>query len=293
MNAGVQRYAVVTPVRNEVMNLKRLARCLVAQAVMPAQWVVVDTGSTDGTLSTARSLATTQPWVTVVEAPEAGGAIRGGPIVRAFERGIETLGPGVDVVVKLDADVSVERDYFERLLAAFDEDPTLGIASGIALELERGAWRPRFNTGTSVWGAARAYRRDCLAAVRPLEERMGWDGIDELKAQLRGWTTRTIPELPFRHHRPEGARDGSRWRAWSARGRAAHYMGYRAWYLVARALHHARSEWGALGMIWGYLAEAAARRPVCADAEVRSRLRSEQSLRNLRTRRREAVGAGR
>jgi hypothetical protein len=122
---------------------------------------------------------------------------------------------------------------------------------------------------------------------------MGWDGIDELKAQLRGWTTRTIPELPFKHHRPEGARDGSRWRAWSARGRAAHYMGYRAWYLVARALHHARSEWGALGMIWGYLAEAAARRPVCADAEVRSRLRSEQSLRNLRTRRREAVGAGR
>jgi glycosyltransferase involved in cell wall biosynthesis len=290
---AVQRYAVVTPVRNEVMNLKRLARCLAAQAVMPAQWVVVDTGSTDGTLSTARALAATQPWVSVVEAPESGGAARGGPIVRAFERGAATLDSSIEVVVKLDADVSVERDYFERVLAAFGEDSTLGIASGTAYELEQGQWQPRFNTGTSVWGAARAYRRRCLAEVGPLEERMGWDGIDELKAQLRGWTTRTIPELPFKHHRAEGARDGSRWRAWSARGRAAHYMGYRAWYLVARALHHARSEWGALGMIWGYLAEAVARRPVCADAEVRTRLRSEQRFRNLRSRRREALGADR
>jgi glycosyltransferase involved in cell wall biosynthesis len=293
MEAAVQRYAVVTPVRNEVMNLKRLARCLAAQTIVPAQWVVVDTGSTDGTLPTARSLAAAQPWVAAVEAPEAGGATRGGPIVRAFERGVATLDADVEIVVKLDADVSVDADYFERLLAAFGEDPTLGIASGTAYELERGEWRPRFNTGTSVWGAARAYRRECLAAVSPLEERMGWDGIDELKAQLRGWTTRTDPELPFRHHRAEGARDGSRWRAWSARGRASHYMGYRPWYLVARALHHTRSEAAALGMIWGYLAAAVTRRPVCADAEVRTRLRSDQRLRNLRARRREALGAGR
>ena len=289
----MQRYAVVTPVRNETANLERLAQCLAAQTVVPAQWVVVDTGSTDGTLATARALAAAQPSLTVIPAPEAGGTSRGGPIVRAFERGVAALERPVEIVVKLDADVSMDRDHFERLLAAFGADPALGIASGSAYELEDGEWRPRFNTGTSVWGAARAYRRECLEAVRPLEERMGWDGIDELKAQLAGWTTLTLRELPFKHHRAEGVRDGSRWKAWAARGDASHYMGYRAWYLVARAVHHARSEPAALGMIWGYLAASARRQPVCADAEVRSRLRSEQSIRSLRARRREALGTGR
>ena len=196
-------------------------------------------------------------------------------------------------MVKLDADVSFEADHFERLLAAFADDPRLGIASGAAWELEDGEWRQRFNTGSSVWGAARAYRRACLDDVRPLEAQMGWDGIDELKAHAHGWTTRTLQELPFRHHRAEGERDGSRWRAWAARGRASHYMGYRAWYLVARAFHHARAERAALGLIWGYAAAVVTRRPVCADAELRVRLRSEQTLRNARARRREAVGAGR
>lgn len=287
------RYAVVTPVRNEAGNLERLAASLAVQTVLPARWVIVDTGSTDGTAGVATSLAETCAWIEVVSSGAPGETARGGPIVRAFEAGVAALAETVDVVVKVDADVSFEHDHFERLLGAFAADPGLGIASGAAWELEDGEWRQRFNTGSSVWGAARAYRRACLDAVLPLEEQMGWDGIDELKAHAHGWTTRTLQDLPFRHHRAEGARDGSRWRAWTARGRASHYMGYRAWYLVARALHHARSEWGALGMIWGYLAEAAARRPVCADAEVRSRLRSEQSLRNLRTRRREAVGAGR
>ena len=42
---------------------------------------------------------------------------------------------------------------------------------------------------------------------------MGWDGIDAYKAALAGWSTRTIEDLPFRHHRKEGERDGARrWR---------------------------------------------------------------------------------
>ena len=37
-------------------------------------------------------------------------------------------------------------------------------------------------TGSTVWGATRAYRWECLQQVLPLEERLGWDGIDEFKA---------------------------------------------------------------------------------------------------------------
>ncbi len=286
-------YAAITPVRNEADNLRRLATCLAGQSIRPSRWILVDTGSTDGTLEEAGVLAAEQPWIEVVVQSGAGSTERGGPIVRAFEAGVAQLDPGPEIVVKLDADVSMGSGYFERLLDAFAANPKLGIASGSAQELDDGEWRPRHNTGASVWGAARAYRAACLEDVRPLEEQMGWDGIDELKARVRGWTTETIVDLPFRHHRTEGARDGSPWKAWAARGRASHYMGYRAWYLLARTLHHARADRAALGLIWGYATAVATRRPVCDDAEVRGRLREEQSLRNLRARRREALGASR
>ena len=285
------RYAVVTPVRNEMSNLRRVSASLAGQSVRPTCWMIVDTGSTDGTVDLARSLAGEHSWIEFLSQPADTSTKRGGPIVRAFETGATSLDGSADVIVKLDADVSFGSEYFERILDAFAADPRLGIVSGSAQELENGAWRTRHNTGASVWGAARAYRAACLADVRPLEEQMGWDGIDEVKARVRGWTTQTLVDLPFRHHRAEGARDGSAWAAWAARGRASHFMGYRPWYLVARTLHHTRTEAAALGMIWGFVAAAATRQPTCSDTDVRRRLRSEQRLRNLKARRREALGA--
>jgi biofilm PGA synthesis N-glycosyltransferase PgaC len=286
------RYAVITPVRNEAENLPRLARSLAGQTVPPERWLVVDTGSTDETVPIAVSLAAELPFLQVARAPDEGvRARRGAPIVRAFEHGLTLLDDAVEIVVKLDGDVSFEPDYFSRLLTAFEREPSLGIASGSAEEFDGTNWRGRGNTGGSVWGAARAYRRECLADVRPLEESMGWDGIDEVRAHLRGWTTRTLAELRFRHHRLEGERDGRRWRAWAARGRASHYMGYRAWYLVLRSLHQTRHEPAAIALIWGYAAARIRRERVCPDAAVRSHLRRTQSVRNLRARRREVLEA--
>lgn len=284
------RYAVVTPARNEAENLERLGGSLAAQTVLPARWVIVDNGSTDGTADAARRLAEQHPWIDLVESEAANGLVRGAPIVRAFQRGLAELADDVDVVIKLDADTSCEPDYHERLLSAFATDPRLGIASGSAWEQEDGTWHQRHMTGDHVWGAARAYRRACLDDVLPLEESMGWDGIDALKAHLAGWHTRTIVDLPFRHHRAEGARDGRRGRAWAAQGRASWFMGYRLWYLAARAAHHARREPAAVALLGGYVGAALRREPRCADASVRAHLRREQSLLKLPLRMREAVG---
>jgi hypothetical protein len=193
-------------------------------------------------------------------------------------------------VVSVDADVSFEPDYFERLLARFETESSLGIASGSAYELRRGKWRQRHVTGTTVWGASRAYRWRCLQDILPLEERMAWDGLDEFKANALGWRTAAFEDFPFRHHRREGERDGSSWRAALNQGRAAHYLGYRFWYLVLRAFWNARREPGALGMVVGYGAAAVAGNPRSSDHEARAYIRRQQSLRNLRLRALEAAG---
>lgn len=286
----IHSYAVVTPARDEVANLPRLATCLAAQTVRPRTWNIVDNGSSDGTLELARQLAAEHDWVHVLSLPGSSSADRGGPVVRALNTGIAALAEPPEIVVSVDADISMEPDYFARLLAKFEGDPSLGIASGSAFELRRGAWQQRYVTGSTVWGASRAYRWECLQEILPFEERVAWDGVDEFKANARGWRTAAFEELPFRHHRREGERDGTAWRARRNQGKAAYYLGYRPWYLVLRALWHMRREPAALGLVWGYAVAAARREPRSSDPDARAYLRRQQSLRNLRLRALEAAG---
>jgi biofilm PGA synthesis N-glycosyltransferase PgaC len=283
-------YAVVTPVRNESANLPRLAEALSEQVRPPAKWLIVDTGSSDDTRTLSTELAREYEWIEALALDSGAGVVRGGPIARAFEEGLETLGNLPDLVVKLDADTSFGPEYFQRLLAEFAADASLGMASGSCHELQNGEWRERHVTGTTVWGASRAYRRECLKDVLPLEHRMGWDGVDEFRANARGWTTKTFKDLPFRHHRREGERDGARHRARLAQGHAARFLGYRFWYLTLRALWHAPREPAALAMIAGFVGATLRREPQCSDDAARAYLRRQQSIRTLPRRAAEAVG---
>ena len=294
MERSILTYALVTPARNEADNLRRLAACLAVQTIAPVEWIIVENGSTDDTLDIAETLARSHAWIRVITIPERAERVRGGAIVRALVAGIESLECQADLLVNLDADVSMEPTYFERLVDAFANDPGLGIASGSGFELKAGVWRQQFATRGTVWGATRAYRWGCLQEVWPLEERLGWDGLDELQATVRGWRTATLLDLPFRHHRRVGERDGQRRVFWEAEGRLAHYMGYRVGYLMARVAYRAVRERdpAVVGMFLGYAAAATRREPRWADKAARAHLRDLQRLRNLPARRREALGKG-
>jgi poly-beta-1,6-N-acetyl-D-glucosamine synthase len=286
-------YSLVTPARNEGKSLRRLAASVLAQTVLPDEWMIVDDGSTDETREVADLLARRHQWIRLVDSPRpTAGAIRDGRTsgrdIIAFNAGVDALDRPVDVLVKLDADVSFQPEFFERLLTEFVRDASLGIASGTCYELVTGHWVVRHVAGEHVRGATRAWRWACFEDIQPLEKRLGWDTVDELKANALGWRTRQIP-IPFFHHRAVGQRDG-RLRSWSGQGETAYFVGYRFWYLVAKAVYRARREPQALALLWGYLAALATRRPRYPDRGVRNQLRRKQSLRSFRIRVREATG---
>jgi glycosyltransferase involved in cell wall biosynthesis len=286
-------YAVITPAHDEAGNLPRLATSMKAQTVLPQTWAIVENGSTDDTPEIAESLARAHTWIRVVLSGTTPSDERGAPIVHAIHAGLAALGPFPDVVAQLDADLSLPPDYFERLLAELEQDESLGIVSGTCFEEVGGVWRERFATGANVWGAARAYRRECIEQILPLEERTGWDSVDVAEANANGWSTRILRDLRFDHHRPEASRELSRWAAWAAQGRVSHYIGYRPSYIILRAAFRAPRDLAALGLIAGYAREIVRRSPRCAKPGVCAFVRREQRLRDLPRRLGEARGGGR
>lgn len=282
----------MTPARDEAGNLAALASSVRAQSTPPSAWVIVDDGSTDGTADVVARLARENPWITLVTSGRDGGRVaygrREGRALLSLQDGIRALDCPVELVCKLDADVTLPPDYFTRIVAAFAEDPRLGLASGSRCELERGRWRRRHLTGTAVEAQCRTYRLACWNELQPLEPRMGWDSVDEARAVRAGWRTVVIGDLEFRHHRVMGRRDGSRIRARAAEGDAAHFLGYRVSYLALRALWNARREPAALAMLWGFAAAAGQRRS--KDPAARAYFRHQQGARRLPRRGQEASG---
>jgi glycosyltransferase involved in cell wall biosynthesis len=254
-----------------------------AQRLRPDVWVIVDDGSDDDTGELAAELAAAEPWIRVL--PRAGAVAgrledgrREGRDLAGFRAGVASLDRRHDVVVKVDADISFDDRYLGELVFRFVRQPRLGIAGGACCELDEGEWRRRRVVGTAVWGASRAYRWEALGTVMDLEPRLGWDGLDEIRAQRAGWQTMTFLDLLFRHHRPEHSREAGRWGAHAAQGRASWYMGYRPSYLALRSIYRAREDVAALAMQWGSLRAAIGREPRFHEADVRRALRDRQRL---------------
>jgi hypothetical protein len=55
-----------------------------------------------------------------------------------------------------------------------------------------------------------------MQVIGGIQERLGWETIDETYARMRGFHTRAFPDLVAHHHRPWGSADGT------LRGRARH-----------------------------------------------------------------------
>jgi glycosyltransferase involved in cell wall biosynthesis len=292
VDSAIETHLIVTPARNEAENLQRLGGCLVEQTWRPDAWIVVDNGSTDGTQEVVRKLGRVHDWIRLVSIPSDANPARGRSSVRAFNAGVMAEPRHADLVTGFDADVSFGPEYLDSLRRAFQRNPRLGIASGLCYERSGDEWEPVYVTSPNLRGASLTYRRECLAQLLPLEVRLGWEGIGVVRARLRGWETTIIPDLPYFHHRPTGARDVSRFASYAEDGDTAYYTWYRPSYTLLRTLYRAIGgrDPAAAGLVWGYARSAAHRRPRHPEAGFREFVRSNQSPTNWLFRAREVTG---
>lgn len=279
-------YIVITPVRNEAQYLQFTIDSLAAQTVIPQQWIIVDDGSTDQTAKLALAAARLHPWICVVQRADRGFRKPGGGVIEAFYDGYcHIQGEDWQLIVKLDGDLSLEAEFFEKCLLRFEEDPKLGIGGGTickrvdqALVVEAPG-DPVFH----VRGATKIYRRDCWKAVGGLIEAPGWDTVDEYRANMLGWVTYTFPELKIWHHRPAGGAQGT-WKNWVKNGLANYVAGYHPLFMLvkcARRLATRPYGIGSLGLLAGFLGGYLKKVPQVNDRNL-IRFVRQQQMRRLR-----------
>ena len=273
------RILIVSPVRNEAAHIERVVRAVVAQELPPARWIVVDDRSDDGTLEILRRLEAEVAFLTVIEGqPAPAGPVRDrlarAAAPRTFNFGLAAAGDwrAYTHVMKLDGDIEMAPGYLRELIERFEADPQLGLAGGVLDEptLDGGMRRiqiPRVH----VHGALKLYTRECFEAIEGVQERLGWDTIDETYARMRGFRVWSFTDLVSIHHRPLGSADGTL-RGHARHGECAYIAHFTPTWVGLRAFKIAtRRPYGLSGLVffYGYLRAAARRVERVPDPEYR------------------------
>jgi biofilm PGA synthesis N-glycosyltransferase PgaC len=282
------RIALIVPFLDEASHLPVLLDSLAAQERRPDRLLLVDDGSTDGSASIAAGFAAVHPYAQMLRRPprppEPDRMARAHEW-RAFTWGLAQLDGSWDVVAKLDADLRLVPDLLAELERRFVADERLGIAGAyVSQSLRDGRLVRQRCPADHVEGQNRFYRRACLTAISPVPPILGWDTIDEARARLHGWRTRSF-ELPggdLVHMRRMGSHDGVL-RGYRRAGWAAYAYGADPVHLLASGVARMRDRPAvACGVAYlGGYAAAALRREARAEPQVRALIRREQRARLL------------
>lgn len=278
------KYVVITPVRDEESYIKHTIESMIRQTWTPAEWILVDDGSTDGTGAVIDEFTRRHSWIKAIHRPNRGFRKAGGGVVDAFNEGFRELGSkNWDFVVKFDGDLTFEASYFEKCLKEFGRDPKLGIGGGTICHITNGAAEPERCPSFHVRGATKIYRRECWMAIGGLWPAPGWDTADEVKASRLGWTTRSFPDLQLVHHRRTGTAEGI-WAGLVKDGLADYVCGYHPLFMLAKCLARITRKpyvLGSLALFTGYISGYWKGIPQFDDRETIDYLRHQQISRLL------------
>jgi GT2 family glycosyltransferase len=186
---------VVIPCKDEVETITLCLAALRSQRPPPSRIVVVDNGSTDGSVELSRNLADT-----VLELSD-------GTISGLRNRGAAELG-GVDIVAFVDADTEVGPNWLqaglEALAAGADVVGSRTRASDDATWVAR-RWAAieaaRVHSRSLVWSQHMLVRAACFDAVGGFADiPTGEDADLSLRIAEAGGTVTLVPEMVAIHH---------------------------------------------------------------------------------------------
>jgi len=234
------KFVIITPIRNEAKHIPTALSCMFNQTFPPVEWILVNDGSTDDTEREILKVLSDHPFINYVPLPDRGFRKPGAGVIEAFYEGYRRIRTqDYDILAKFDGDMEFPPDTLEVLAERFRSDPKLGIAGGTLYERPEGggSFRRAIVAKGFVRGATKFYRRRCFQDIQGLIERSGWDGVDIIRANMKGWRTEEIESMKILHLKPTGTAKGEGLRkACEKYGDVSHYMGGYFWYFLLRVL---------------------------------------------------------
>lgn len=274
------KYCIVTPVKNEEKFLRSTIACVAAQEILPQRWIIINDNSSDSTPDIIKEAEKQYPWIEGVHNyEERQKSVRrmGGQAV--VHLGLERINiDDYDFIARMDSDVNFAPDFFKNLLAEFDRNKRLGIASGVCyvtkgeklIEEKHPRWHTR--------GPLKMYRRECFRDIGGLIREEGWDTVDGLKANMLGWATHSFPEHQVIHLRKTQTASGLL-KGRMNLGRTAYFTGYHPLFMLARSIGRFRRRpliIGGIYMFAGYLEGFIKRLPRIEDKQLIHYIQTQQ-----------------
>lgn len=253
---NLPKYVLITPARNEAQFIELTIKSVIAQTVLPLQWVIVSDGSTDGTDEIVNKYAAEHRWIELVRTPERQERHFAGK-VHAFNAGYAKVkNLDYDLIGSMDADISFDPHYFSFLLGKLAEDPALGLV-GTPFK-DKTIYDYRFVSIEHVSGACQLFRRECFEQIGgyvPVKSG-GIDHIAVITARMKGWKTRTFTEKVCLHHRNIGSAERGALNAKFRDGTLDYALGgHPVWELFRTAYQMTREPYviGGLALLAGYV----------------------------------------
>ena len=197
------KYVLVTPAKNEEAFIEMTIRSVIKQTVLPQKWAIVNDGSTDRTAEIVRRYSSEYEFIQLISIGECS-TRNFASKVNAFNIGYRTIRHVKHAFLgNLDADISFQSNYFERILQKNLLDDRLGISGGIIYDFCDGAFRKQQSGLNSVAGAVQFFRKECFEEIGgyiPIKYGL-IDAVAEVSARINGWKTHSFPELKVFHYR--------------------------------------------------------------------------------------------
>jgi glycosyltransferase involved in cell wall biosynthesis len=281
---NTSEYVLLTAAYNEEGFIGSTIQSIVEQTHVPRQWVIVSDASTDRTDEIIRDYAATYKFIRFHRMCD--------PHKRNFAAKVNAINAGYALIKSLDfgfignvdADITFEADYYERLIDKFKNDDRLGLAGGFIHERSKGEFvARRHNSLSSVPHAVQMLRRQCFDSIGgycPLPYG-GEDWLAEILARKKGWTVASFPDLPVRHYRTTATAEGTL-RGTYRLGKLDYSLGSDPTFEVLKCAARLNGRpylFGAITRLAGFVRLWISREPLSVSEDVAKFIRAEQRAR--------------
>jgi len=234
-----EKYILITAAKNEELFIEKTIQSVLNQTIKPERWIIVSDGSTDQTDLIVKQYSDNYKFIDLISFPPKKERNFSSKVI-ALNEALRKIGAmKYDFIGNLDADITLEKSYYEKVFRTFRANQWLGVAGGIILDCVGDKVYPQNISLNTVAGAIQVFRKQCFENIGnyvPFKYG-GEDAYMETMARMNGWEVLTLTELKVLHHRPTGTGMGSLSKANLRSGKMFFTLGYSPFFLFVRCLY--------------------------------------------------------